>query len=606
MPRHFLGRGTDRKLQTMSDPLHLDKIRAGAPVWNKWRRDNPGVVPDLNGLRISASELQFGAVQGGPVDFSRAELCQAVLVHATLIEANLAGAMLIKADLSYGRLNKADLRGADLRGAKLGYADLTEARLDGAFVCGADLRHARGLTQQQIDRAFGGESTLLPAGLHVPATWLAEEERERQRGDGQGIDSPISEYDLLGVKPKASMQEIRTAWLRLVKELHPDIAADDPSANERLKAINRAYQGLKADQRDMARMAERRPSSGAATFAVFLFLPIAATIAMALWTHGLPLALLSDAPVAAVTEQQITELRTERTGADDAALAEGMGQTREAQPDQARASVALRYPPNEPAFTVEIGVLPTSTPEHADTAAADDAAWAQAAAEATTVSLHRYLARFPQGRHAQKATSELTQLAAVEIALGQAGAARAATQRTEPTLRRYLVEHPTGQLSDEARRKLSALEAEARADVAWSGAERKDAGAAQAKDVAAKDVAAHVSADTSAQSTRQEVALADTAEQTATRDPVAGADVPRINAEHAEQADFYSHLEPRLNGRHAEPNLTGLESILEAKPAAAAANTRHTKQVFRTGRPGASSTARSTSEPFVGADGRIR
>src|SRR5262245_8180270 len=199
----------------MSDPLHLDKIRAGATVWNRWRRDNPSIVPDLNGLRISASELQFGAVQGGPVDFSRTELSQAVLVHATLIEANLAGAVLSKADLSYCRLNKADLRGADLRGAKLAYADLTDARLDGAFVCGADLRHARGLTQLQIERALGGEHTLLPAGLQSPATWLAEEERERQRGHAQDIDSPIKAYDLLGVKPKASMQEIRTAWLRL-------------------------------------------------------------------------------------------------------------------------------------------------------------------------------------------------------------------------------------------------------------------------------------------------------------------------------------------------------------------------------------------------------
>ena len=187
MPRHLLGVGPTESCKRCQTHCIWIRIRAGAVVWNKWRRDNPSIVPDLNGLRISASELQFGAVQGGPVDFSRTELSQAVLVHATLIEANLAGAALAKADLSYARLNKADLRGADLRGAKLGYADLTDARLDGAFVCGADLRHARGLTQPQIDRALGGERTLLPAGLHVPATWLAEDERERQRGDGQGI-----------------------------------------------------------------------------------------------------------------------------------------------------------------------------------------------------------------------------------------------------------------------------------------------------------------------------------------------------------------------------------------------------------------------------------
>jgi hypothetical protein len=533
----------------MSDPLHLEKIRAGAHVWNKWRRDNPGIVPDLNGLRISASELQFGAVQGGPVDFSRTELSHAVLVHATLIEANLAGAALTKADLSYGRLSKADLRGADLRGAKLGYADLTDARLDGAFVCGADLRHARGLTQQQIDRALGGEGTLLPAGLHVPATWLAEDERERQRGGGQGIDSQINEYDLLGVKPKASMQEIRTAWLRLVKELHPDIAADDPSANERLKAINRAYQGLKAqDQRQAARRAER--SSGAGTFAVFLFLPIAATLAMAVWTHGLPIALLRELPVAAVPEQ--------RTVADDAALAEAslaetMGQTQEAkETDERRTSVALSYPSSEPALSGEIAALPTSTAERADIAADDDAAWARAADAAWA------------------------------------------------------------RMADEARRKVAALEAEARADVAWAGAEHKDA-QQDAKAELVKEVPAQT-ADTVGQSAaRQEVALAEVAGREPANDRLAAAaDVPRVNAEHSEQAELGTHLEPRLNGRRAEAKLAGLESVVESKPAAAVAGTRHARQVLRSpGRLGASTAQSATrwpsaDEPFVAADGRIR
>ena len=537
----------------MSDPLHLHKIRAGAVVWNKWRRDNPSIVPDLNGLRISASELQFGAVQGGPVDFSRTELSQAVLVHATLIEANLAGAALAKADLSYARLNKADLRGADLRGAKLGYTDLTDARLDGAFVCGADLRHARGLTQQQIDRALGGEGTLLPAGLHVPATWLAEDERERQRGDGQGIDSQINEYDLLGVKPKASMQEIRTAWLRLVKELHPDIAADDPSANERLKAVNRAYQGLKAlDQREIARRAARHPSSGAATFAVFLFLPIAATLAMAVWTHGLPIALLRDLPVVAVTEQ--------RTGADDAALAEAslaetMGQPQEAEKtDATRTSVALSYPSSEPTSSGEVASLPTSTAERIDTLADDDAVWARAADAAWA------------------------------------------------------------RMADEARRKVAALEAEARADVAWAGAEQKNArrprprrpktfprklptrpGSLPRPPVKSLPWRRSPGASQPTTAWRQR--------------PTSRASTPSMRSRQTSA----THLEPRLNGRRAEAKLAGLESVVESKPAAAVAGTRHARQVLRSpGRPGASTTAQSATrwpsadEPFVAADGRIR
>lgn len=568
----------------MSDPLHLDKIRAGALVWNKWRRDNPGIVPDLNGLRISASELQFGVVQGGPVDFSRTELSHAVLVHATLIEANLAGAVLVKADFSYGRLNKADLRGADLRGAKLAYADLSDARLDGAFVCGADLRHARGLTQQQIDRALGGERTLLPTDLEVPATWLAEDERERQRPGGQDIDVLVTAYDLLGVKSKASMQEIRTAWLRHVKELHPDIAADDPSATERLKAINRAYQGLKSlEQREIARRARRPASSGAATFAVFLFLPIAATFGVAVWTHGLPA--LRDATIESVTDQ--------RAAPADPSVQVALGPSQDA--DEARTTAALRYQPNVSDWSGEVGALPTSTPERTDSASDDDAAWAQAAAEATTASLHRYLGRFPQGRHAQRAIDDLTQLAAVEVALGKNDGARdaAAVQSAEPILRRYIVEYPTGQLADEARAKLAALEAGARADVAWSGAAQKD----DDKKVPDADANKH-----------RTLASAEAADREPAEDAIAWSDGRYGKPQEPDETESVAaYLQTKRNGHKTDiARAMIVEPVQAAKPVTAGS-----RQGTRPARPSASvahSATRwpSADEPFVAADGRIR
>ena len=59
-------------------------------------------------------------------------------------------------------------------------------------------------------------------------------------------------YAQLGVKRRASLREIRAAYLRLVKDLHPDGRSDDPVAGERLKAINRAYQDLKDLERRAA------------------------------------------------------------------------------------------------------------------------------------------------------------------------------------------------------------------------------------------------------------------------------------------------------------------------------------------------------------------
>ena len=87
-----------KRAQPTSVPAHAEVLREGVRAWNTWRRENPGVVPVLNDLNVSVTERQFGRVQGGPINLSRAELCRARFDHATLIEANLMGAVLTEAE----------------------------------------------------------------------------------------------------------------------------------------------------------------------------------------------------------------------------------------------------------------------------------------------------------------------------------------------------------------------------------------------------------------------------------------------------------------------------------------------------------------------------
>lgn len=107
---------------------------------------------------------------------------------------NLTGARLRQADLTLAvmnraRLNRADLRdinayGAVMSGANFAGADLTNgslvgawlqgsnwsgAKLEGANLSGADLSRATGLTQSQLNQACGDASTVLSAGLTIPA-----------------------------------------------------------------------------------------------------------------------------------------------------------------------------------------------------------------------------------------------------------------------------------------------------------------------------------------------------------------------------------------------------------------------------------------------------
>ena len=48
-------------------------------------------------------------------------------------------------------------------------------------------------------------------------------------------------YDLLGVKKTATDKEIRSAYRKLAKKLHPDVNPDDEAAAERFKEVTAAY-----------------------------------------------------------------------------------------------------------------------------------------------------------------------------------------------------------------------------------------------------------------------------------------------------------------------------------------------------------------------------
>ena len=60
-----------------------------------------------------------------------------------------------------------------------------------------------------------------------------------------------SPYDLLGVQKDADLNEIKRAYRRLAKELHPDVNVGDDVATERFKRITAAY-NLLADKHKRA------------------------------------------------------------------------------------------------------------------------------------------------------------------------------------------------------------------------------------------------------------------------------------------------------------------------------------------------------------------
>lgn len=99
-------------------------------------------------------------------DLRKAFLHKAHLEGADLRGTHLEGANLSKAHLEGAFLREVHLKGADLSEVHLEGADLTETHLEGA-----DLSKAKGLKQDQIDKAFSNAETKLPEGLGRPANW---------------------------------------------------------------------------------------------------------------------------------------------------------------------------------------------------------------------------------------------------------------------------------------------------------------------------------------------------------------------------------------------------------------------------------------------------
>ena len=90
----------------MADSEHLSKLRRDLNEWNKWRKDNPQIKPDLTSAPLQGADL----------------------INADLSGANLLGADLIGADLHSVNFYEANLALADLTKAKgLNVEQLCEA-----------------------------------------------------------------------------------------------------------------------------------------------------------------------------------------------------------------------------------------------------------------------------------------------------------------------------------------------------------------------------------------------------------------------------------------------------------------------------------------------
>ena len=133
----------------MANEEHLDLLNQGIEDWNKWRKQNLRIQPDL----IEA-DLGYANLRGA--NLSSAYLMSSNLGDADLSDANLSGANLMVANLGYANLCRANLSGANLTVANLSDADLIDANLSRSNLTKAFLFNANLSGADLIDANLRG------------------------------------------------------------------------------------------------------------------------------------------------------------------------------------------------------------------------------------------------------------------------------------------------------------------------------------------------------------------------------------------------------------------------------------------------------------------
>jgi uncharacterized protein YjbI with pentapeptide repeats len=97
----------------MANPEHLAILKKGVEEWNRWRKRNPDIEPDLSGADLRGENFHDPAV-----------------FDKNTINAALLRAVFSNADFSKTNLNGANLSGAEIIRANIASADLSNACLD--------------------------------------------------------------------------------------------------------------------------------------------------------------------------------------------------------------------------------------------------------------------------------------------------------------------------------------------------------------------------------------------------------------------------------------------------------------------------------------------
>lgn len=182
----------------MANEEHLAILKKGVEVWNKWRKQNPRVIPNLQRADLNSMILKhiiFDEVNVYRADLSNADMSHATLRGAVLGGANLTNTQLEHADLRGSHLGRTNLtntmliytklHGVDFYGANFKNTDLSNAEVSWSVFGNVDLRRIKGLESiHHIGPSTVGLDTIIRSKGSIPEVFLR----------GAGVPDNLIEY----------------------------------------------------------------------------------------------------------------------------------------------------------------------------------------------------------------------------------------------------------------------------------------------------------------------------------------------------------------------------------------------------------------------------
>ncbi len=179
----------------MANPEHVKILKQGVEVWNKWREDNPGVIPDLSGwdlrnIDLSQANLYATNLRGvllvnhmfPGTNLQKSELSDSLLFRVNFFRARLVGVNLSKSFLEQTNFSMTSLTSVEL----------TDSTLSNTIFGDTKLSKTEGLdTCVHLSPSIIDDKTLIKSGP-LPLSFL--------RGCGLS-DEVIEFYQTLWTKP---------------------------------------------------------------------------------------------------------------------------------------------------------------------------------------------------------------------------------------------------------------------------------------------------------------------------------------------------------------------------------------------------------------------